>query len=73
MESVTRALAAQLASKSSKVLRFGKHCFYRQLPMNLADAYALASEAMIENMGFDDAAEGIGAFVEKRHPHWKDS
>ncbi|MGE0665918.1 MAG: enoyl-CoA hydratase [Sphingomonadales bacterium] len=73
LESATQALAGQLASKSSKVLRFGKQGFYRQLPMNLADAYALAAEAMIENMGFDDAAEGIAAFVEKRHPHWKDS
>ena len=73
LENATRALAEQLASKSAKVLRFGKQGFYRQLPLNLADAYALAAEAMIENMGFDDAGEGIGAFVEKRHPHWKDS
>jgi enoyl-CoA hydratase/carnithine racemase len=73
LESATQALAAQLASKSAKVLRFGKQGFYRQLHMNLSDAYALAAEAMIENMGFDDAEEGIGAFVEKRHPHWKDS
>jgi len=73
LESATQALAAQLAGKSAKVLRFGKQGFYRQLTMNLADAYALAAEAMIENMGFDDAEEGIGAFVEKRHPHWKDS
>jgi enoyl-CoA hydratase/carnithine racemase len=73
LEGAAQALAAQLASKSAKVLRFGKQGFYRQLPMNLADAYALAAEAMIENMGFEDAAEGIGAFVEKRHPHWKDS
>jgi enoyl-CoA hydratase/carnithine racemase len=73
LEAATWALAAQLASKSSRVLRFGKQGFYRQIPMNLGDAYALAAEAMIENMGFDDAEEGIGAFVDKRHPHWKDS
>ncbi|MEN3976298.1 enoyl-CoA hydratase [Emcibacter sp. SYSU 3D8] len=73
LEVATEKLAAQLAAKSAKVLRFGKQGFYHQLPLNLADAYALAAEAMIENMSFDDAAEGIGAFVEKRHPHWKDS
>ncbi|MEN3951451.1 enoyl-CoA hydratase [Iodidimonas sp. SYSU 1G8] len=73
LDSAVGALAAQLASKSSKVLRFGKHGFYRQLPMNLPDAYALAAEAMIENMTFDDAAEGITAFLDKRHPEWKDT
>jgi enoyl-CoA hydratase/carnithine racemase len=67
------ALAAQIAARSSKVVRFGKQGFYRQLPMNLSDAYALAAEAMIENMTFADAAEGIDAFVEKRPPRWSDS
>jgi enoyl-CoA hydratase/carnithine racemase len=73
LEAATAALALQLAGKSAKVLRLGKQAFYRQLQMNLADAYALTAETMIENMGFDDAAEGIGAFIEKRHPHWTDS
>jgi enoyl-CoA hydratase/carnithine racemase len=40
--------------------------------MNLADAYRHASAVMVENMMLHDAAEGIGAFLEKRKPTWED-
>ncbi|MBI1179745.1 MAG: enoyl-CoA hydratase, partial [Alphaproteobacteria bacterium] len=73
LEAETAALAGRLAGKSSKVLRFGKRGFYHQQSMNLGDAYALCTEAMIENMGFDDASEGIDAFLGKREPNWKDN
>ena len=46
--------------------------FYRQLNMDLSDAYALAAEKMACNMMTEDAAEGIDAFIERRHPAWKD-
>ena len=39
----------------------------------LGDAYAFASEVMVENMMKLDAAEGICAFIEKRAPDWKDA
>ncbi len=62
------ALARQIASKSSYVLKIGKEAFYRQLEMPLAEAYAYASEVMTENMMARDAEEGICAFIEKRDP-----
>ncbi|MFN3232841.1 MAG: enoyl-CoA hydratase [Alphaproteobacteria bacterium] len=65
-------LARQIASKSGKVVRFGKAAFQRQLGLDLSDAYAAMTEAMIENMGFKDADEGINAFLEKRPPDWKE-
>ena len=40
--------------------------------MNLSDAYAYASEVMVENMLARDAEEGISAFIEKRTPTWHD-
>ena len=49
-------------------MKIGKEAFYRQLEMNLADAYAYASRTMVENMLARDAEEGIGAFIEKREP-----
>jgi enoyl-CoA hydratase/carnithine racemase len=65
-------LARQIASKSMLTVRIGKEAFYRQLEMNLADAYRYASEVMVENMLARDAEEGIGAFIEKRAPTWED-
>jgi enoyl-CoA hydratase/carnithine racemase len=65
-------LARKIAAKSAHVVKIGKEAFYRQLEMGLADAYAYASQVMVENMMAHDAEEGIGAFVEKRAPCWED-
>jgi enoyl-CoA hydratase/carnithine racemase len=66
------ALARQIAAKSALTVKIGKEAFYRQLEMTLADAYRYAAEVMVENMLARDAEEGIGAFIEKRPPHWED-
>jgi enoyl-CoA hydratase/carnithine racemase len=66
------ALASQITSKSSYVLKIGKQAFYRQAEMGLAEAYNYASEVMTENMMARDADEGICAFIEKRTPKWED-
>jgi enoyl-CoA hydratase/carnithine racemase len=64
------ALARRIAAKSPTAIKLGKETFHRQIEMSIADAYALATEVMIENMMARDAAEGISAFVEKRPPIW---
>jgi enoyl-CoA hydratase/carnithine racemase len=66
------AMARKIASKSSAIIKVGKEAFYRQIEMDLADAYAYAAEVMTENMMARDAEEGIGAFIEKREPRWGD-
>ena len=66
------ALAREIASKSALTVKIGKEAFYRQLEMNLADAYAYAARTMVENMLARDAEEGIGAFIEMRSPQWQD-
>jgi enoyl-CoA hydratase/carnithine racemase len=66
------ALAREIASKSALTVKIGKVAFYRQLEMNLADAYAYAARTMVENMLARDAEEGIRAFIEKRSPQWQD-
>ncbi len=66
------ALGRQIAAKSALTVKTGKEAFYRQLEMNLADAYRYASDVMVENMLARDAEEGIGAFIEKRTPSWED-
>ena len=71
LESATHALAVKIAEKSSHSIRLGKDMFYKQLSMDLADAYAYASERMACNMDSHDAREGIDAFIHKRQPEWK--
>jgi enoyl-CoA hydratase/carnithine racemase len=66
------ALAKKIAAKSTHTIKIGKEAFYRQLEMNLADAYRYASQVMVENMLARDAEEGIGAFIDKREPKWED-
>ncbi|WP_425405024.1 enoyl-CoA hydratase [Hwanghaeella sp.] len=73
LEDEVAALAAKIASKSGLVLKTGKEAFQRQIDMDLAEAYAYCAEVMTDNMSFDDAEEGIAAFIEKRKPVWKDS
>ena len=68
----TMAMAAKIASKSAMTLAVGKHAFYRQSEMSLPGAYNYSSQVMVDNMLKHDAEEGIGAFVEKRTPQWKD-
>lgn len=64
--------ARKIASKSAYTVRIGKEAFYRQLELGLDEAYAYASEVMVENMLAADAEEGISAFIEKRKPVWRD-
>jgi enoyl-CoA hydratase/carnithine racemase len=64
--------AATIASKSSLTLKIGKEAFYRQIEMPLSEAYDYTARVMVENMLARDAEEGIGAFLGKRTPEWKD-
>ncbi|MGB7287324.1 MAG: enoyl-CoA hydratase [Salaquimonas sp.] len=70
--SATWELAEKIAAKSSMTLAIGKQAFYKQAEMPLEQAYAFASQTMVENMLKQDAEEGINAFIEKRDPNWTD-
>jgi enoyl-CoA hydratase/carnithine racemase len=64
------AKARLIAAKSPLTVGLGKRAFYRQAQMPLDEAYAYASNVMVENMLARDAQAGIGAFIEKRVPNW---
>ena len=60
-----------IASKPPVTVAIGKEAFYAQIEMPLDEAYDYAASVMVENMLHAEAEEGIGAFLEKRHPDWK--
>ncbi len=65
-------LAEGIAARSALTIRMGKAGFNAQIGCALPQAYAAAAQVMVDNMMAEDAAEGISAFLEKRHPHWQD-
>ena len=70
IDTAVTGLARQIAGKSPLTLAIGKAAFYRQTELDLAGAYALTAEVMVQNMLAHDAAEGIDAFLEKRPAVW---
>src|SRR5947209_19519594 len=72
LDSATRALAQSIVDKPAAVVALGKRFFYRQLEERIEDAYGIAAATITANMLDADAREGVGAFVEKRKPHWRD-
>lgn len=68
----TMKLAAHVAQKSAAVLALGKRAVQEQTPLPLAEAYACASRAMVDNLLLADGREGLAAFAEKRSASWQD-
>lgn len=65
-------VAEKLSSKSSTAIGYGKKLFHAQQELSLADSYKMSSEVMVANMLDVESCEGIGAFLEKRHPKWRE-
>jgi enoyl-CoA hydratase/carnithine racemase len=65
------SIAEKIAAKSPYAIRLGKKAVRDQAGLDLAEAYACASRAIVENMLAADAEEGIRAFFEKREPVWR--
>jgi enoyl-CoA hydratase/carnithine racemase len=60
-----------ILASSPEVIRLGKKTFYEQLRIDEGNAYERATAVMTENALWQDAQEGIGAFLAKRKPKWK--
>ncbi len=63
-------LAQGIATKLGRAVRIGKQAFYAQAEMGLAEAYRFTGQVMAENMMYEETAEGVQAFIEKRAPQW---
>lgn len=66
---VTRICDA-IKHKSRAVIKHGKEFYYKQLNLNIKDAYDQAADVMTSNLQLQDGKEGIKSFVEKRKPKW---
>jgi enoyl-CoA hydratase/carnithine racemase len=57
--------ALAIAAKAPEAIALGKRVFHRQIELPLEASYALASQAMAENLGFSSARAGIDAFLKR--------
>jgi enoyl-CoA hydratase/carnithine racemase len=71
LEREAAALAGMVADKLGAAVKIGKQAFYAQIDMPIAQAYDYTGDVMVQNMLYRDTAEGISAFLEKRHPAWE--
>ena len=65
-------LARKIGEASRSIVGLGKGAFYEQIDLDQARAYEYAKQVMTDNALAQDAQEGIGAFIEKRTPSWRD-
>ena len=70
LDDTIRSYTDILVARSPAAVRLGKAAFYAQIDRPLEAAYDVASDVMACNMMLEDAAEGMDAFLQKRHAHW---
>jgi enoyl-CoA hydratase/carnithine racemase len=72
LDQETLALARQIADQPPQQIASGKAMFHKHMTMELAQAYAYATEFMAGALQTEDAKAGIDAFVNKKpKPQWK--
>jgi len=70
LDAEVESLVQRIVAKPRVAIAIGKGQFYRQLETGVAQAYAIAGEAMACNMMDEAALEGVQAFIDKRPPKW---
>ncbi|CAG9564669.1 unnamed protein product [Danaus chrysippus] len=70
LDSEVNQIIEQIKHKSRSVISLGKEFFYKQIGLNVIDAYKLGEEIMVKNINSLDGQEGIKSFVEKRKALW---
>jgi enoyl-CoA hydratase/carnithine racemase len=71
LDAEVRRMAERIVANPAVGINIGKKMFYRQLALDLEDAYDYAGDVMAANMMAEDAREGIAAFLDKRQPKWR--
>ena len=68
LDAAVRHFTDIVKARSAATIAVGKQAFYAQIEQPIAAAYDATSGVMACNMQFDDASEGIDAFLGKRTP-----
>jgi enoyl-CoA hydratase/carnithine racemase len=72
LDATVGELAALICARSAATITLGKRTFYAQIERPLEAAYDVAGDSMACNLLYEDAAEGIDAFLGKRAAQWRD-
>jgi enoyl-CoA hydratase/carnithine racemase len=72
LEPAVAQLVGAIAASSAYTVATGKHAFYSQIDRLEDEAYEQCELVMTQNALAHDAQEGMTAFLEKRHPVWRD-
>jgi enoyl-CoA hydratase/carnithine racemase len=73
LDDEVQSFVDRILARSGAAIALGKSTFYSQIESSLTGAYGVGGAAMTSNSQFDDATEGIDAFLTKRPPHWRNS
>jgi enoyl-CoA hydratase/carnithine racemase len=66
LDAAVAETAGLIAAQLPEAISLGKDAFYRQVELDIADAYAVTGERMAENMGFPGTKKLIDAFLNGR-------
>jgi enoyl-CoA hydratase/carnithine racemase len=64
-------VVTSLAAASPVVMRLGRDAFYAVEDLDFATALEQLHLGLTAVASTEDAAEGVSAFLEKRHPRWR--
>ena len=73
LDATLAELVSAITRSSRLVTAMGKQAFYDQIDLAEHDAYDVTRTVMTSNARLEDAQEGMGAFVGKRQPAWRNS